>query len=1234
MTLCILQSEVQHPEWPYGGSTATLRIYSSQNFYSEPEGVEITAGQVGSSGWAYEYECTVNGDGNLVIPQVSLYATLDASPGTAKYTAVFFDSAGRKRNTKLSQFWISPYSVDMSNESSVEVTVAGTVAARGIYTYRGQNNGKGYYNLTSFADSTSNSAGVWTGSEWQITSDAGARLYYSTEDVDYIWQVTTWVADAGSAPLPSVEEYATIVTSTWQAVTLANQAYVPNYNIVNTTWSPEQIQQYVTSLVGDGTTPFASSLRCGKTFLDYDPDPSTNPVAISSTSPDWIAVTEEVVWLSGREYENDFADAVTGIGSTPTTLIVTESTAVTATVSLPATLNLMFMSGGKLNISSGQTVTIANMSPCGSQQIFTGSGNAVFAKNATNGEFNLSWWTGISDGTTDYTRAFTQAATSLTNNTGGTLFVGPGVWKMDGMTVPSGSWVIGSGQQTNLTNGTVIKPYSTSAVDLFTFSGGADRSGLRNLTVSTDGTVSSSSRCVRVVGAVGNTTFGITLDELHLQATLASSNPLHFDDSGSNLEMVDILINHPIIEVPANGTGIKWDSNNTLTTIIQPSIICAAGAKCYHVGEAGGGAGWIEVISGDERGPGSFASSVSTNRSITGSLVGATGVLTATTGAFVQNDVGQPFTRGSGTGYITSLIDATTANTTYSGADVANGALTMQRLTPSTSMAYCVWHIVGDHNTINIIGGADEGFQYFIINDAPTNVSPINVVGRNVQSTVSIEDPCVMTFRNCALKSQTFIDSAAVTGTLFFDGCSWDKTTINLVTGGAALIELDTPRVFGVHDGASIIYTDLSFHEGEQKQSIEVETEFLNRRDGATTPLATFASASETFQPAIRIGKLDPYTWELTHYYDLYRDDTTDGWLQIQGNQAAPFKGIATNCNIQTVASTFIGGVVTPAQITATQHNYNPGDSSYLVRVSANSTWSITGIGLTTTQRGGEIHEYVNVGSNDITFEHQNTGSTAGNRFICDTGDDLVLAQNERIFMTYDATTQRWRLSKWNITGVSRVGANLDIAAFLTATSADFSGNISVNGTTTLENALEANGTAQFDDTVTVNGAAVFTSTVTIGGVAPLVATDSLRSYLASTVTYNNNSTVANTALSVTVEAATKYQIQVVLFNTTAVKGLKMDFGGTSTQTSFVGLWLGYADNDPTLAVANRVLAAGTDFAPTTNFDGAVDNYYSFTGSMLTNGAGTFVVRGAQNAADASNTTINAGSYMILTKIS
>ena len=139
----------------------------------------------------------------------------------------------------------------------------------------------------------------------------------------------------------------------------------------------------------------------------------------------------------------------------------------------------------------------------------------------------------------------------------------------------------------------------------------------------------------------------------------------------------------------------------------------------------------------------------------------------------------------------------------------------------------------------------------------------------------------------------------------------------------------------------------------------------------------------------------------------------------------------------------------------------------------------------------------------------------------------------------------------------------------------------------------------------------------------------SLVSYLATTVTYNANATLADTPLSVTVAAGGIYAIELVVHSTSAVKALNMDFGGTATIANFIGDWIAFSGSAVYGPV--NVTSGGTDY---TNGDlDGVNNPYYFTGSVEITDAGTFLLRGAQNSSDPSDTTILRGSTLILTKM-
>ena len=117
--------------------------------------------------------------------------------------AVFASAADVPRRYMLSQ-WLAEEKGEVTGPSSVLVSDAGTIAAKGTYTKRGVNNGKPYYNLVGEPDVFDIMSVFWSGGAWDITDEDA--LYTSDEDVAFPWQVTTWNLINGSAPVPTVSE--------------------------------------------------------------------------------------------------------------------------------------------------------------------------------------------------------------------------------------------------------------------------------------------------------------------------------------------------------------------------------------------------------------------------------------------------------------------------------------------------------------------------------------------------------------------------------------------------------------------------------------------------------------------------------------------------------------------------------------------------------------------------------------------------------------------------------------------------------------------------------------------------------------------------------------------------------------------------------------------------------------------------------------------------------------------
>jgi hypothetical protein len=103
---------------------------------------------------------------------------------------------------------------------------------------------------------------------------------------------------------------------------------------------------------------------------------------------------------------------------------------------------------------------------------------------------------------------------------------------------------------------------------------------------------------------------------------------------------------------------------------------------------------------------------------------------------------------------------------------------------------------------------------------------------------------------------------------------------------------------------------------------------------------------------------------------------------------------------------------LTPAAISASQNNYNPGVARrYRLATDASGGKTITGLAI--SQVDGQECSIVNVSAADaITLTHQDAASTAANRFICTGAANIVLAVNEEALLWYDSTTTRWRARK------------------------------------------------------------------------------------------------------------------------------------------------------------------------------------------------------------------------------
>jgi hypothetical protein len=105
-----------------------------------------------------------------------------------------------------------------------------------------------------------------------------------------------------------------------------------------------------------------------------------------------------------------------------------------------------------------------------------------------------------------------------------------------------------------------------------------------------------------------------------------------------------------------------------------------------------------------------------------------------------------------------------------------------------------------------------------------------------------------------------------------------------------------------------------------------------------------------------------------------------------------------------------LSGVITPAQITALQDDYNPSGfaTATVLRVSSDAARSITGM---SAGAEGTMKVLTNVGSfNIILIGSASSSSVAANQFLLNGNvGAITLMPNTSIVFRYDATTQKWR---------------------------------------------------------------------------------------------------------------------------------------------------------------------------------------------------------------------------------
>jgi hypothetical protein len=96
--------------------------------------------------------------------------------------------------------WLADEKGEIAGPSSVLISGSGSSQANGVYTFDGEFEGKGSWRLSEEI------VIIWEDDQWKINQDGEGPLYFSEEDTEFPWQVTTWEIFNGEEPVSTVTE--------------------------------------------------------------------------------------------------------------------------------------------------------------------------------------------------------------------------------------------------------------------------------------------------------------------------------------------------------------------------------------------------------------------------------------------------------------------------------------------------------------------------------------------------------------------------------------------------------------------------------------------------------------------------------------------------------------------------------------------------------------------------------------------------------------------------------------------------------------------------------------------------------------------------------------------------------------------------------------------------------------------------------------------------------------------
>jgi len=711
--------------------------------------------------------------------------------------------------------------------------------------------------------------------------------------------------------------------STWQALAMENVGI--SLSLWNQTWSIPQIVGYIDTRIGTSTTPYASSIVVGKSYLDTDPVVPTDPIAVASNSN---RLTKNL----SSDYSNSFATAILDIGGTEATLLVKDAVTVSSSTSIPANIQLRFEGAGIVTVTN-TTFTVGSMLDPNNKQCFvlSGTGSVVFGSGSVDA-INVAWFGSVGD----CTAAINNAIASFTTvGDGGVIYIPQGAWITDGNhTLPSNVSVVGDGKTvTTLTA-------SGNANQILGIGANTYNVLVKDITLDGDNHTITAFLCTAAYGdgssgqlrfeavTFKNSTHGFRiLDTLSTEWQVAQAS---FD--------AQCVFTDNTYGVYCNSTNntVQCDAFFEVADNQWAGYFERAGQWTFKGNEFAGsaytGANQIEtntvVAAAGITGNGT-AQSVVTATNMVGSpatvsvpvttaMTTATLIADAFREALGNNPSVTSYFHIGGTGASIQLI-AIDKNTTDAGninftinTGTATGITnsltsteTISGLNPTSQQARG-FYFGNSHGVATFVGTVDEGFSEFIVNDSEDLNSVITLLGSTVQGNISLNASCQLNTSCCSIADRAIRDGASsgtqynsigdsVSNTFYLSGAfrTLSARKTNNFAGSSVSGSSDT--AFSINPARNLISSQYPIRSYQNENlfgqsTSQAQGEFLTSLDGS---------------PHVRVGRCTQ-TGEPLFYYDIYRDYST-GYLHFAGNQSG-FRGYVFDDPIYVPAISINGG--------------------------------------------------------------------------------------------------------------------------------------------------------------------------------------------------------------------------------------------------------------------------------------------------------------------------------------